>query len=281
MTELTSPELTFNDGNTIPQLGYGVWQVKDDVAQDVVGQALNAGYRHIDTAAIYGNEAGVGRALAETSVPLEDIFVTTKVWNADQGYDKTMAAFEVSMEKLGLETLDCYLIHWLQPKRGTYVDTWKALVDLQKSGRVKTIGVCNFTAETLDELIEATGVTPAMLQIETHPYFPQNELRAYCEAKGILHEAWSPLGNGTGLLAEPVLAEIAERVGATPAQVVLAWHRQRGSVVIPKSVTPARIVENFESLKVTLSDADMALVDSLDKGAEVRIAADPAQADFA
>lgn len=281
MTELTSPELTFNDGNTIPQLGYGVWQVKDDVAQDVVGQALNAGYRHIDTAAIYGNEAGVGRALAETSVPLEDIFVTTKVWNADQGYDKTMAAFEVSMEKLGLETLDCYLIHWLQPKRGTYVDTWKALVDLQKSGRVKTIGVCNFTAETLDELIEATGVTPAMLQIETHPYFPQNELRAYCEAKGILHEAWSPLGNGTGLLAEPVLAEIAERVGATPAQVVLAWHRQRGSVVIPKSVTPARIVENFESLKVTLSDADMALVDSLDKGAEGRIAADPAQADFA
>ena len=281
MTELTSPELTFNDGNTIPQLGYGVWQVKDDVAQDVVGQALNAGYRHIDTAAIYGNEAGVGRALAATSVPLEDIFVTTKVWNADQGYDKTMAAFEVSMEKLGLETLDCYLIHWLQPKRGTYVDTWKALVDLQKSGRVKTIGVCNFTAETLDELIEATGVTPAMLQIETHPYFPQNELRAYCEAKGILHEAWSPLGNGTGLLAEPVLAEIAERVGATPAQVVLAWHRQRGSVVIPKSVTPARIVENFESLKVTLSDADMALVDSLDKGAEGRIAADPAQADFA
>ena len=281
MTELTSPELTFNDGNTIPQLGYGVWQVKDDVAQDVVGQALNAGYRHIDTAAIYGNEAGVGRALAATSVPLEDIFVTTKVWNADQGYDKTMAAFEVSMEKLGLETLDCYLIHWLQPKRGTYVDTWKALVDLQKSGRVKTIGVCNFTAETLDELIEATGVTPAMLQIETHPYFPQNELRAYCEAKGILHEAWSPLGNGTGLLAGPVLAEIAERVGATPAQVVLAWHRQRGSVVIPKSVTPARIVENFESLKVTLSDADMALVDSLDKGAEGRIAADPAQADFA
>ena len=281
MTELTSPELTFNDGNTIPQLGYGVWQVKDDVAQDVVGQALNAGYRHIDTAAIYGNEAGVGRALAATSVPLEDIFVTTKVWNADQGYDKTMAAFEVSMEKLGLETLDCYLIHWLQPKRGTYVDTWKALVDLQKSGRVKTIGVCNFTAETLDELIEATGVTPAMLQIETHPYFPQNELRAYCEAKGILHEAWSPLGNGTGLLAEPVLAEIAERVGATPAQVVLAWHRQRGSVVIPKSVTPARIRENFESLKVTLSDADMALVDSLDKGAEGRIAADPAQADFA
>ena len=281
MTELTSPELTFNDGNTIPQLGYGVWQVKDDVAQDVVGQALNAGYRHIDTAAIYGNEAGVGRALAATSVPLEDIFVTTKVWNADQGYDKTMAAFEVSMEKLGLETLDCYLIHWLQPKRGTYVDTWKALVDLQKSGRVKTIGVCNFTAETLDELIEATGVTPAMLQIETHPYFPQNELRAYCEAKGILHEAWSPLGNGTGLLAEPVLAEIAERVGATPAQVVLAWHRQRGSVVIPKSVTPARIVENFESPKVTLSDADLALVDSLDKGAEGRIAADPAQADFA
>jgi len=281
MSELISPELTFNDGNTIPQLGYGVWQVKDDVAEDVVQQALAAGYRHIDTAAIYGNEAGVGRALAATDVAREDIFVTTKVWNSEQGYEKTLAAFEVSMEKLGLETLDCYLIHWLQPKRGTYVDTWKALVELQKQGRVKTIGVCNFTAETLDELIEATGVTPAMLQIETHPYFPQNELRAYCADKGILHESWSPLGNGSGLLEEPVLAEIGARIGATPAQVVLAWHRQRGSVVIPKSITPSRIVENYESLAVTLSDADLALVDGLDKGAEGRIASDPAEADFA
>lgn len=281
MSELISPELPFNDGNTIPQLGYGVWQVKDDVAEDVVQQALNAGYRHLDTAAIYGNEAGVGRALAATEVPREDIFVTTKVWNSEQGYEKTLAAFDVSMEKLGLETLDCYLIHWLQPKRGTYVDTWKALVELQKGGRVKTIGVCNFTAETLDELIEATGVTPAMLQIETHPYFPQNELRAYCADKGILHESWSPLGNGSGLLEEPVLAEIGARIGATPAQVVLAWHRQRGSVVIPKSITPSRIVENYESLAVTLSDADMALVDGLDRGPEGRIASDPAQADFA
>ncbi|WP_394159843.1 aldo/keto reductase [Galactobacter valiniphilus] len=281
MSELISPELTFNDGNTIPQLGYGVWQVKDDVAEDVVQQALAAGYRHIDTAAIYGNEAGVGRALAATDVARDDIFVTTKVWNSEQGYEKTLAAFEVSMEKLGLETLDCYLIHWLQPKRGTYVDTWKALVELQKQGRVKTIGVCNFTAETLDELIEATGVTPAMLQIETHPYFPQNELRAYCADKGILHESWSPLGNGSGLLEEPVLAEIGARIGATPAQVVLAWHRQRGSVVIPKSITPSRIVENYESLAVTLSDADLALVDGLDKGTEGRIASDPAEADFA
>jgi 2,5-diketo-D-gluconate reductase A len=281
MSDLISPELTFNDGLSIPQLGYGVWQVKDDVAEDVVQQALAAGYRHIDTAAIYGNEAGVGRALAATEVPREDIFVTTKVWNSEQGYEKTLAAFDVSMQKLGLDTLDCYLIHWLQPKRGTYVDTWKALVELQKQGRVKTIGVCNFTAQTLDELIEATGVTPAMLQIETHPYFPQNELRAYCADKGILHEAWSPLGNGSGLLEEPVLAEIGARIGATPAQVVLAWHRQRGSVVIPKSVTPSRIVENYESLAVTLSDADLALVDGLDRGAEGRIASDPAEADFA
>lgn len=281
MTALTSPELTFNDGNTIPQLGYGVWQIADDVAEDVVGQALSAGYRHIDTAAIYGNEAGVGRALASTDVALKDIFVTTKVWNSEQGFEKTLEAFEVSMDKLGLETLDCYLIHWLQPQRGTYVDTWKALVELQSRGRVRTIGVCNFTAEALDELIEATGVVPAMLQIETHPYFPQNELRAYCADKGILHQAWSPLGNGTGLLEEPVLAQIAERVGATPAQVVLAWHLQRGSVVIPKSVTPSRIVENLESVGVTLSDEDMALVDGLDRGPEGRIAADPATADFA
>jgi 2,5-diketo-D-gluconate reductase A len=271
-----SPVLTFNDGNSIPQLGYGVWQVADDVAEDVVGQALRAGYRHIDTAKIYGNEEGVGRALAATDVPREDIFVTTKLWNTDQGYDETLAAFDASMQRLGLETLDCYLIHWMSPERNLYRETWRALVDLQKQGRVRTIGVCNFDATALDQIIEDSGVTPAMLQIETHPYFPQAELIEYANAHGILHESWSPLGNGSELLQEPVLAQIGEQVGATPAQVVLAWHRQRGSVVIPKSVTPSRIVENFASLEVRLTEEDMALIDALDKGRDGRIASDPA-----
>ena len=178
MTNLVSPELTFHDGNSIPQLGYGVWKVEDTVATDVVQQAFDAGYRHIDTAKIYGNEEGVGRALAATDVPREDMFITTKVWNADQGFEETLEAFDASMERLGLEYLDLYLIHWLQPKQGKYVDTWRALIELQKSGRVKSIGVCNFTIEALAELEEATGVLPVINQVETHPYFPRPEWAA-------------------------------------------------------------------------------------------------------
>ncbi|WP_291280185.1 aldo/keto reductase [Galactobacter sp.] len=272
-----SPLLTFNDGATIPQLGYGVWQVEDSVAEDVVGQALKAGYRHIDTAKAYGNEAGVGRAIASSGIPRDEIFVTTKLWNTDQGYDQALAAFDASMERLGLETLDCYLIHWPAPERNLHRETWRALVDLQKSGRVRSIGVCNFRANELDEIIEDSGVTPAMLQIETHPYFPQAELIEYAQSHGILHQSWSPLGNGSDLLQEPVLAQIGEQLGATPAQVVLAWHRQRGSVVIPKSVTPSRIVENFESLEVHLTEEDMALIDALDRGTEGRLGGDPAK----
>jgi 2,5-diketo-D-gluconate reductase A len=272
-----SPLLTFNDGNTIPQLGYGVWQVADDVAQDVVGQALEAGYRHIDTAKAYGNEEGVGRAIAASGIPRDEIFVTTKLWNTDQGYDETLAAFDASMQRLGLETLDCYLIHWPAPERKLHRETWRALVQLQKSGRVRSIGVCNFRAKELGEIIEDSGVTPAMLQIETHPYFPQADLIEYANSHGILHQSWSPLGNGSDLLQEPVLAQIGEQIGATPAQVVLAWHRQRGSVVIPKSVTPSRIVENFESLNVRLTEEDMALIDALDRGFEGRLGGDPAK----
>ncbi|GAA1496589.1 aldo/keto reductase [Paeniglutamicibacter kerguelensis] len=281
MTNLVSPELTFHDGNTIPQLGYGVWKVEDTVATDVVQQAFDAGYRHIDTAKIYGNEEGVGRALAATDVPREDMFITTKVWNADQGFEETLAAFDASMERLGLEYLDLYLIHWLQPKQGKYVDTWRALIELQKSGRVKSIGVCNFTIEALAKLEEATGVLPVINQVETHPYFPQTALREFEASKGIKHQSWSPLGQGSELLSDPVLVAIAEKHQATPAQVVIAWHLALGNVVIPKSVTPSRIVENFEGLAVRLDAEDIAAINALDKGFEGRISADPAVSDFA
>lgn len=277
----TVPELKFHDGNTIDQLGYGVWQVPDAEAEIVVGKAIDAGYRHIDTAKIYGNEEGVGRAIAATSVPREELFITTKVWNADQGYESTLAAADASLQRLGLEQVDLYLIHWLQPKRGTYVDTWKALIQLQKDGKAKSIGVCNFTIEALEELYAETGVRPVINQVETHPYFPQSELRAYEAQHGILHESWSPLGQGGDLLTDPVLVKIAEKHNASAAQVVIAWHLALGNVVIPKSVTDARIIENFASLQLTLDDEDLAAINGLDRGAEGRIAADPATADFA
>ena len=277
----TSPNLTFNDGRTIPQLGYGVWQVDDATAEDVVGRAFKAGYRHIDTAKIYGNEAGVGRAIEASGLSPEELFITTKLWNADQGYESTLQAFEESMQRLGLETLDLYLIHWLQPKQGKYVDTWKALVELQKRGRVHSIGVSNFTVEALQEILDATGVVPAINQVETHPYLNQAELRAFEADKGILHESWSPLGSGKGLLEDPVLAGIAEKLGATPAQVVIAWHLALGLVVIPKSVTESRIIENWGALEVSLSEEDIEAINGLDKGESGRIGANPATADFA
>lgn len=279
----SSPELTFNDGNTIPQLGYGVWQVDDDVAEKVVGQAFEAGFRHIDTAKIYGNEAGVGRAIASSGLKPEEIFITTKLWNSDQGYESTLKAFDESMERLGLETLDLYLIHWMQPKQQKYVDTWKALIELQKQGRVKSIGVSNFSKEGLQELIDATGVVPAIHQIELHPFFNQADLREFGAANGILTQAWSPLGQGGELLESAVIKEIAAKHDATPAQVVIAWHLAIGNVVIPKSVTESRIRENYAALDVTLDETDIQAINGLDRTAEGagRIGPDPAVSDFA
>ncbi|MDJ0353112.1 MULTISPECIES: aldo/keto reductase [Micrococcaceae] len=279
----SSPVMTFNDGNTIPQLGYGVWQVEDDVAEKVVVQAFEAGFRHIDTAKIYGNEAGVGRAIARSGLTPEEIFITTKLWNADQGYESTLKAFEESMERLGLKTLDMYLIHWMQPKQDKYVDTWKALIELQKQGRVKTIGVSNFTKEGLQRLIDETGVVPAINQIELHPFFSQAELREFNSSHGILTQAWSPLGQGGELLESPVIAQIAAKHNATPAQVVIAWHLAIGNVVIPKSVTESRIRENYAALEVTLDETDVQAINGMDNSAEGagRIGADPAVSDFA
>ncbi|MFH5879957.1 aldo/keto reductase [Arthrobacter sp. NA-172] len=277
----SSPNLTFNDGNSIPQLGYGVWQVEDDVAEKVVRQAFDAGFRHIDTAKIYGNEAGVGRAIASSGLTPEEIFITTKLWNADQGYESTLTAFEESMNRLGLETLDLYLIHWMQPKQDKFVDTWKALIELQKRGRVKSIGVSNFSKEGLQRIIDETGVVPAIHQIELHPFFNQSELREFAEARGILTQAWPPLGQGGELLENATIAQISAKHGATPAQVVIAWHMAIGNVVIPKSVTESRIQENFAALGVTLDEADIEAINGLDRGAEGRIGPDPAVSDFA
>ena len=273
------PNVKFNDGRSIPQLGYGVWQVEDEVAEKVVGTALETGYRHVDTAAIYGNEAGVGRAIANSDVAREDIFLTTKLWNSDQGYESAFEAFNASLEKLGTDYVDLYLIHWAKPQQSLYLDSWRALIELQKQGKVRSIGVSNFPEEQLREIIEETGVVPVIHQIELHPYFSQEALRAVHAEYGIATQAWSPLGNGSDLLQNPVLAEIAERHGATPAQVVLAWHLAKGTVAIPKSVTPSRIEENLASVNVKLTVEDIAAVDALSTP-EGRIGPDPANIDF-
>ena len=273
------PAVPFHDGQSIPQLGYGVWRVEDEVAAEVVKQAVQAGYRHIDTAAIYGNEEGVGRAIAAAGVPREELFVTTKVWNSDQGYDEALAALDVSLEKLGTDYVDLWLIHWAKPSQGKYVETWKALIEAQRQGRVRSIGVSNFPQAQLEEIIEATGVTPVIHQIELHPYWQQRDLRAFGERSRMLTEAWSPLGQGGDVLEDPVITEIAEAHGATPAQVVLAWHLAIGNVVIPKSVTPERIASNLAAADVRLSEDEIARIDGLDR-ADGRIGPDPADIDF-
>ena len=271
--------ITFNDGNSIPQLGYGVWQIEDNGAADAVGTALKTGYRHVDTASIYGNEVGVGRGIAASPVPREDIFLTTKLWNSDQGYEKAIAALDASLERLGTDYVDLYLIHWAMPQQGTYLDSWRALIELKKQGKVRSIGVSNFPQAQLREIIADTGVTPAIHQIELHPYFSQEELRKVHEELGIVTEAWSPLGQGGEILKDPVIVEIAGKHGISPAQAVLAWHLAKGIVAIPKSVTPARIAENFTAANVTLDAADIAAIDGLTRK-DGRIGPDPQNPEF-
>ncbi|GAB2606136.1 aldo/keto reductase [Pseudactinotalea suaedae] len=272
-------DVDLNDGTTIPQLGYGVWRVPDDEAQPAVEEALRVGYRLIDTAAIYGNERGVGRAIAASGIAREDIYLTTKLWNADQGYDTTLRAHEASLKRLAVDTIDLYLIHWAAPPLGKYVDTWKALVHLHEQGAVGSIGVSNFHAPHLQEIIDATGVTPVLNQVECHPYLQIEQLRAWNAAHQIATQAWSPLGAGKGMLEDPVLTEIAERRDATPAQVVLAWHIAQGNVVIPKSVTPSRIAENWAALAVQLEPEDIDAIEGLERGE--RTGGNPDTADYA
>ncbi len=272
--------LTFNDGNKIPQLGYGVWQVEDETAEKVVGLALDAGFRHVDTAQAYGNEAGVGRGIANSSVSEDDVFVTTKIWNSNQGAEKTRSSFAESVEKLGLsKPLDLLLVHWAKPAQGLYLETWKELIELQKEGKVRSIGVSNFPEEQLREIIEATGVVPAIHQIELHPFFNQAELRKVHQEFGILTEAWSPLGQGKELLENPTIVEIAREHNATAAQVVIAWHLALGNVVIPKSVTPERIVENFNALELHLTEDEITRISGLSTD-DGRIGPDPKDCDF-
>src|SRR4051794_7218684 len=267
------PTIRLNNGVEMPQLGFGVFQVPPDEVVEPVRTAIESGYRLIDTAAAYQNEEGVGKALADSGVPRDELFVTTKLWNADQGYDEAMRAFDVSLGKLGLETVDLYLIHWPLPKRDRYVDTWQAFEKIYADGRARAIGVSNFTERHLNRLFEETEVVPAVNQIELHPRFPQDELRAFHDQHAIITEAWSPIGQGQGLLDDPVIVGIAERIGRTPAQVVLRWHIQRGTVVIPKSVTPKRIRSNIQLFDFELEQADMAALTGL--GVGKRIGPDP------
>lgn len=268
-----TPTATLNDEHTIPQLGFGTWQVEPDVAQAAVATALETGYRHIDTAAIYGNEEGVGRAIAESGLDRSEIFLTTKLWNDDQGYDSALRAFDQSLERLGTDYVDLYLIHWPCPANGLYRDSWDALAELRNSGRARSIGVSNFPAPLLEELV-GTGVTPAVNQVELHPYFPQVELRAANASHGVATEAWSPLGQGREILSDPVVTEIAAEVGATPAQTVLAWHLAIGNIVFPKSVTPERIRENWGALDVVLDEEQLERLTELGRE-DGRLGADP------
>jgi len=268
----TVPTVTLNNGVEIPQLGFGVFQIPDDETTAAVSAALEAGYRSIDTAAVYGNEAGVGAALAASGIAREELFVTTKLWNADQGYDAALGAFDASLAKLGLEYIDLYLIHWPTPARDLYRESWQAIEKLVADGRIRAAGVSNFQPAHLRRLLEGTSLVPAVNQIELHPGLQQGELRALHANLGIVTEAWSPLAQGA-VLAEPALTEIAERHGKSPAQVVLRWHLQLGNVVIPKSVTPARIHDNIDVFDFALGDEELTAIAALDRG--LRTGPDP------
>ncbi|MFE2105772.1 aldo/keto reductase [Kitasatospora sp. NPDC059463] len=282
------PTVTLNDGTRIPQLGFGVWQVPDAEATAAVRAAIEAGYRSIDTAAIYENESGTGKAIAEAlagGVAREDLYITTKLWNSgtrdwsgEQGRDAVLREFDASLDRLGLDHLDLYLIHWPRPMHGSYLNVWKALEQLKADGRVRSVGVSNFGTEQLARIAEESSLLPALNQVELHPYFPQEELRAFHARHGIATEAWSPLGQGKELLSEPELARIAAKHGRTVAQVVLRWHLQNDVIAIPKSVTPSRIKENLDVAGFELDAEDLAAIAGIATG--TRIGPDPQEFDW-
>ena len=267
------PSLKMNNGLEIPQLGFGVFLVPPEETQQAVSEAIKAGYRLIDTAQGYRNGEGVGEAIAESDVPLDELFITTKLTNSEHGYDNALRAFEGSTKKLGIDVLDLFLIHWPLPMFDQYVETWRAFEKLLADGRVRSIGVSNFEIPHLQRLMAETDVTPAVNQVELHPQFPQDDLREFHAEHGILTESWGPLGQGKGLLENPNIVEIAHRKGRTPAQVVLRWHIQLGCVVIPKSVNPDRIRENIDVFDFELDDADMADISKV--RTRQRLGADP------
>lgn len=269
----TQNTVKFHDGRSAPQLGLGVWQVENEITAKVVATALKEGYRLVDTAAIYGNETGVGRGIADSGVAREDLFVTTKLWNDRHEYDSALAACQESLDRLGLDYVDLYLIHWPAPKNGLYVKAWEAMLQLHDEGQARSIGVSNFNIGHLQRLLDETGVLPVVNQIELHPRFQQAELREFHAEHGILTQAWSPLGRGV-LWEDPVLVAIARKHGRSVAQVMIRWHIQLGNMVIPKSITPARIRENFQVYDFALDDEDMAAIAGLDS-ADGRSGPDP------
>ncbi len=260
-----APLVEMNDGRSIPVIGFGVWQVPDDVVVDATLKALEVGYRHIDTAYLYHNERGVGEALRRSGLDRDDVFVTTKVWNTDHGYDETLRAFDKSTGLLGIDEVDLYLIHWPTPARDIYLDSWRALIRLREEGRARSIGVSNFHEAHLRKIIDETGVIPAMNQIELHPWLPQAHMRDIDARLGIKTEAWSPLGSGR-LIDDPVIADVAAKHGKSPAQVMVRWSIQLGNIVLPKSVTPERIEQNIDVFDFELDDTDMAAIATLDSG---------------
>ena len=267
--------LKLNDGRMMPQVGLGVWQSPADSTADTVATAIEAGYLAIDTASAYRNEAGVGEGVRRSGVARDKLFITTKLWNENQGHDAALAAFDKSLERLGLDYVDLYLIHWPAPTQDLYLDSWKALVRLREEGRARSIGVSNFNIPHLERIIGETGETPAANQIELHPRFQQAELRAYHAETGIITTSWSPLGQGK-LLEDPVIAGVAAKHGKTPAQVIIRWHLDLGLTVIPKSVTPARIVSNLDVFGFSLDPTDLAAIEGL-AAADGRIGPDPAR----
>lgn len=276
---MSIPSVTLNDGNSIPQLGFGVFRVDPDEAERIVSEALEAGYRHIDTAAVYGNEIGVGKAIAASGIPRDELFVTTKLWNSDQGTRSAFDAIDLSLEKLGLDRVDLYLIHWPRPDLDKYVESWRALETMKSDGRATSIGVSNFTPAHLDRVIAESDTVPAVDQVELHPTFAQRELRDYAAQKGIAIESWGPLGQGKyDLFGMPAVAAAAAELGVTPAQVVLRWHLQNGLIVFPKTTNADRMRQNIDVFGFELDAEQMAALDALDAGN--RVGADPDTATF-
>jgi len=265
MPDIQIPRVALNDGTTIPQLGLGVYKVADDEAERVVRIALDEGYRHIDTATLYGNEAGVGRAMRASGLDRDDVYLTTKVWNTEHGYDETLRAFDESLRLLDTDHVDLYLIHWPAASRDRYVETYRALETIRSEGRARSIGVSNFQVPHLERLLGETEVVPVVNQVEAHPWLPQRELRAFGDAHGIVTEAWSPLARGR-ILDDEVLLGIADRLGVSVAQVVIRWHLQQGLVVIPKSATASRIRSNLDVFGFELDDADLDAIAALESG---------------
>jgi len=276
---MTVPTIVLNDGTSIPQLGFGVFKVDPEETQRIVSDALEVGYRHLDTAMIYGNETGVGAAIADSGIDREDLFVTTKLWNSDQGTQSVLDAFDLSLAKLGLDYVDLYLIHWPSAHRGMYVESWKALEQIAATGRAKSIGVSNFTPALLQPLLDAADVVPSVNQIEYHPYFQQLESKAFNTSHGIVTESWGPLGQGD-LVDDKGVDAIAAKYGKSVAQVIIRWHLDIGNIVIPKSNRKERMAENFDVTDFALTPDEVAVVSAVNRGEAGRKGSDPVTATF-